>query len=188
MSTDTGARMSYAAALVGCVTYGALLVLSKDSVSYVLIQRTFGHNSGIYALLAFNTFERLIYARERWTLSRKVLLAYTILLFVSETIYFIAACKWSAIEFVDAEVDPAIFAGELSSKIALLKDTMYTVTIWIADSFIVSAFPFVLVLSLISDLYIMKCSCIGHSSLEDVIWFLFLCSHILPPSVSPHIL
>jgi len=112
MSSDTGARMSYAAALVSSVTYG------------------------IYALLAFNTFERLIYTRERWTLSRKVLLAYTALLFVSETIYFIAGCKWSAIEFVDAPVDPAIFAGQLSSKIALLKDTMYTITIWIADSFI----------------------------------------------------
>jgi len=104
--------MSYAAALVASVTYG------------------------VYVLLAFNTFERLVFARERWTLSRKVLLAYTALLFVSETIYFIAASKWSAIEFVDALVDPAIFAGQLSSRIALLKDIMYTITIWIADSFI----------------------------------------------------
>jgi len=112
MSSSTGARMSYAAALVACVTYG------------------------IYALLAFTCIERLVHARERWTLSRKVLLTYTILLFVVQTIYFIAGCKWSAIEFVDAQVDPAIFAGELSSKIALLKDTMYTMTIWIADSFI----------------------------------------------------
>ena len=104
--------------------------------------KPFGCNSppppGVYVLLAFNTFERLVFARERWTLSRKVLLAYTALLFVSETIYFIAASKWSAIEFVDALVDPAIFAGQLSSRIALLKDIMYTITIWIADSFIVS--------------------------------------------------
>jgi hypothetical protein len=94
--------------------------------------------SGIYVLLAFNCIERLVYTRERWTLGRKALLAYTVLLFVVETIYFIAGCKWSAIEFVDAPVDPAIFAGELSSKMALLKDVMYTITIWIADSFIVS--------------------------------------------------
>ena len=72
---------------------------------------------------------------------------------MTETIYFIAGCKWSAIEFVDAQVDPAIFAGELSSKIALLKDTMYTMTIWIADSFIVSVSPSALRQLLILDLW-----------------------------------
>jgi hypothetical protein len=130
--------------------------LSNDFCVIFAYPSGFGRNSGIYALLAFNTFERLIYTRERWTLSRKVLLAYTALLFVSETIYFIAGCKWSAIEFVDAPVDPAIFAGQLSSKIALLKDTMYTVTIWIADSFIVSVSMLVMVSLLISVLCIMQ--------------------------------
>jgi hypothetical protein len=95
-------------------------------------------HSGIYVLLAFNCIERLVNAHGRWTLSRKVLLTYTVLLFVVETIYFVAGCKWSAIEFVDAPVDPAIFAGQLSSRMALLKNSMYTVAIWIADSFIVS--------------------------------------------------
>lgn len=132
------------------------LALSNDFCVICAYPSALGRNSGIYALLAFNTIERLIYTRERWTLSRKVLLAYTVLLFVSETIYFIAGCKWSAIEFVDAPVDPAVFAGQLSSKIALLKDTMYTVTIWIADSFIVSVFLFVLMPSLISGLCITQ--------------------------------
>jgi hypothetical protein len=149
MAADTAARMSYAAALVACVAYGTFFLRSLH-IEYLLIHYGFARNSGIYVLLAFNTVERLIFTREKWTSSRKVLLAYTILLFVSETIYFIAASKWSAIEFVDAPVDPAIFAGELSSRISLLKDTMYVITIWIADSFIVSVSSSALALELIS--------------------------------------
>ena len=73
------------------------------------------------------------------TAGHRVLLGYTLLLFAVQTVYFIAGCKWSTIEFVDATVDPALFAGELSSHLSLLKDTMYTVDIWLADSFIVRA-------------------------------------------------
>ncbi|KAJ6545290.1 hypothetical protein B0H19DRAFT_1266748 [Mycena capillaripes] len=98
MSSElTGARMSYAAALVASVGYGIYVVLFYHRVS---------------------------------------LLAYTILLFALQTIYFVTGCKWSEIEFVESTVDPAIFASQQSSMLAVMKNTVYTLNIWVADAFI----------------------------------------------------
>ena len=60
-------------------------------------------------------------------------------MFALQTVYFVAGAKWSEIEFVEAAEDPGVFAGQLSSRLAVLKDTAYTVTIWLADGFIVRA-------------------------------------------------
>ena len=96
---------------------------------------------GIYLVLFVQCLHRLLTnPPAKRAVGHRVLLGYTLLLFAVQTVYFIGGCKWSAIEFVDAQVDPAVFAGELSSHLALLKDTMYTVNIWLADSFIVSRF------------------------------------------------
>ncbi|THG98850.1 hypothetical protein EW026_g3416 [Hermanssonia centrifuga] len=106
------ARSSYAAALLACVTYG------------------------IYFVLAFQCALRVLNQKTLSTTKRSALLAYAVVLFLGQTLYFIGGCKWSAIEFVEAPVDPAVFAGELSSSLSMLKDVMYTMNIWIADSFI----------------------------------------------------
>ncbi|KAJ7771054.1 hypothetical protein DFH07DRAFT_804692 [Mycena maculata] len=111
-SALTAARMSYAAAIVGCVGYG------------------------IYVVLAYQCIRRLIGRTQTWTTSRVALLTYTSLLFAVQTIYFVAACKWSEIEFVETAVDPAVFASQQSSMLSVLKGTGYTINIWFADAFI----------------------------------------------------
>ncbi|KAJ7182736.1 hypothetical protein C8R43DRAFT_1083654 [Mycena crocata] len=110
-SALTAARMSYAAALVASIGYG------------------------IYVVLAYQCIKRLIRA-EKWTTGRIALLAYTSLLFCLQTIYFVSGCKWSEMEFVEAQVDPAVFATQHSSTLALLKAAVYVVNIWVADAFI----------------------------------------------------
>ncbi|KAJ7506559.1 hypothetical protein B0H11DRAFT_1971785 [Mycena galericulata] len=111
-SALTAARMSYAAALVASVGYG------------------------IYVVLAYQCIRRLVKRTQRWTIGLVALLIYTILLFSLQTVYFVAACKWSEIEFVETQVNPAVFASQQSSMLAVLKDTVYTVNIWVADAFI----------------------------------------------------
>ncbi|KAJ7489355.1 hypothetical protein FB451DRAFT_1125683 [Mycena latifolia] len=111
-SALTAARMSYAAALVACIGYGA------------------------YVALAYQCIRRLVRTTDKWTSGRAALLAYTILLFVLQTIYFVAGCKWSEIEFVEAPVDPAVFASQQSSTLSVLKGAVYSVNIWVADAFI----------------------------------------------------
>ncbi|KAJ7185523.1 hypothetical protein C8R46DRAFT_1060845, partial [Mycena filopes] len=108
----TAARMSYAAALVASVSYG------------------------VYIVLAYQCIRRLIRRTKKWTTGRAALLAYTVLLFMLQTIYFVAGCKWSEIEFVETTVDPAIFASQHASVLAVLKATVYIVNIWMADAFI----------------------------------------------------
>ncbi|KAJ7088621.1 hypothetical protein C8R44DRAFT_442856 [Mycena epipterygia] len=108
----TAARMSYAAALVACIGYG------------------------IYVVIAYQCVRRLVRRTDEWTSSRVALLAYTILLFVLQTVYFVAGCKWSEIEFVETLMDPAVFASQQSSTLAVLKGAVYTVNIWLADAFL----------------------------------------------------
>lgn len=72
------------------------------------------------------------------TKGRYVLIVYTSAMFVVSTIYFCVAAKWSAIEFVDSTVDPAVFASQLSSRLSITKDTAAVINIWLADSLIVS--------------------------------------------------
>ncbi|KAJ7640891.1 hypothetical protein DFH06DRAFT_624782 [Mycena polygramma] len=111
-STLTAARMSYAAALVASVSYG------------------------VYVAIAYQCVRRLLRKTKNWTTSRYVLLTYTLLLFAVQTIYFVAGCKWSEIEFVETPVDPAIFASQQSSMLSVLKGATYTVNIWLSDAFI----------------------------------------------------
>ena len=78
--------------------------------------------------------------RRRDTRAQRVILAYTILMLIISTIYFISASVWSEVEFVESTVDISVFATLLNSPLALLKDTTYTVNIWLADSLIVSSY------------------------------------------------
>ncbi|KAI0324262.1 hypothetical protein GY45DRAFT_1375698 [Cubamyces sp. BRFM 1775] len=112
MASLTAARMSYAAALVAAVTYG------------------------FYFCIAAYTFALLLRTEARWKGPKRVLIAWVAATFIVQTVYFIGGSKWSAIEFVDSTEDPGIFAGQLSSRLAVLKDTCYTVAIWLADGFI----------------------------------------------------
>ncbi|KAJ7705444.1 hypothetical protein B0H17DRAFT_856570, partial [Mycena rosella] len=111
-SALTAARMSYAAALIACIGYG------------------------IYIVLAYQCIKRLLRRTDKRTSGCVALLAYTVLLFVLQTIYFVAGCKWSEIEFVEAPVDPAVFASQQSSMLSVLKGTVYSINIWVADAFI----------------------------------------------------
>ncbi|TBU39969.1 hypothetical protein BD309DRAFT_928018 [Dichomitus squalens] len=112
MSSITAARMSYAAALVASVTFG------------------------IYVTLAAYTAARVIKSPLRHRAGKKVLLAWISATFAVQMIYYVGGSKWSEIEFVESAVDPGVFASQLSSRLAILKDTSYTVIIWLADGFI----------------------------------------------------
>ena len=74
-------------------------------------------------------------------MGKKILLAWVVTVFILQTIYFVSGSKWSEIEFVESTEDPGVFAGQLSSRLTVLKDTTYTVTIWMADGFIVRLPP-----------------------------------------------
>jgi len=111
-SSLTAARMSYAAAVLGCFTYGIYVVLAGISMYYLLQHRQ--HTKGQY-----------------------VLIIYTCAMFTVSTIYFCSAAKWSEIEFVESTVNPALFASSLSSPIAIAKDTASVVSFWLADSLII---------------------------------------------------
>ncbi|KAJ7506555.1 hypothetical protein B0H11DRAFT_1971772 [Mycena galericulata] len=113
MASLTPARMSYAAAIVGCVTFGCYFILAAVCIHFLLKKQ------------------------RRSSKGQYVVLAYTSLMLVVNTIYFIAASKWSELEFVESTENPAIFAAHLSSDYAILKDTMYTVNIWLADSLMI---------------------------------------------------
>jgi len=110
-SSLTAARMSYAAAVLGCFTYGIYVVLAGISMYYLLQHRQ--HTKGQY-----------------------VLIIYTCAMFTASTIYFCCAAKWSEIEFVES-TDQALFATLLSSPIAIAKDTASVVSFWLADSLII---------------------------------------------------
>ncbi|KAL1941013.1 hypothetical protein VTO73DRAFT_7649 [Trametes versicolor] len=112
MSSLTAARMSYAAALVAAVTYG------------------------LYLAIALYAFFRVLLTPRRRGSGKSILLTWITVTFVVQTIYFVAGSKWSEIEFVESAEDPSVFAGQLSSRLAVLKDTCYTVIIWLADAFI----------------------------------------------------
>lgn len=129
-STLTAARMSYAAAVVGCVTYGQPLFFAVITALLISI-------IGCYAIIAIIALHYLLKHRRRS--SQRLVLAYTISLFVINTIYFIAAAKWSELEFVESTVNPGIFATLESSPIAILKNSTFVICIWLADSLIVSS-------------------------------------------------
>ncbi|KAJ3810413.1 hypothetical protein EV368DRAFT_48992 [Lentinula lateritia] len=110
-SALTQSRLSYAAAVVGCVTYGCYFVLAAICLHFQM-----------------NHTQR----HQKWPW-----LIYNILIFVVSTIYFIGAAIWSEVEFVETTVNPSEFAGLLSSPLSILKDTASVVNIWLADSLII---------------------------------------------------
>lgn len=131
MSSLTAARMSYAAALVASVTFGQWshnFVLRKlDMVAL-----------GVYiSVAAHTTYKVLRRRRMQNSASTALLLIWIASTFVAQIIYYVAGSQWSELEFVETTEDPGIFAGQLSSRLAILKDTAYTVAIWLADAFIV---------------------------------------------------
>ena len=92
---------------------------------------------GIYFVIAVYTAAEIIRSPTRHRSGKNVLLGWVTATFVVQMIYYVGGAKWSEIEFVESTVDPGIFAGQLSSRLAILKDTSYTVLIWLADGFIV---------------------------------------------------
>ncbi|KAI0324263.1 hypothetical protein GY45DRAFT_1263186 [Cubamyces sp. BRFM 1775] len=105
------ARMSYAAAVIGCVTYGIYFVLAVISIRFLLKRRTAGKQ---YA--------------------HRIILAYTVLMLVVSTGYFVCAAIWSEVEFVESTNDISVYDTLVNSPLAILKDTFYVVNIWLADS------------------------------------------------------
>ncbi|KAI9060761.1 hypothetical protein FKP32DRAFT_1577299 [Trametes sanguinea] len=108
----TNARMSYAAAVLGCLTYGVYLVLAAICIHFLLKRRA-------------------------KTNSQRVILAYTIVMLILSTGYFVSATIWSEVEFVESTEDIALFDTLLNGKLAILKDTFYTTNIWLADSLLI---------------------------------------------------
>ena len=69
--------------------------------------------------------------------AHRVILGYTLVMFCVSTIYFVYGCKWSEIEFVESTVNIGVYASLQDSRLAILKDTAFTVNIWLADSLLV---------------------------------------------------
>ncbi|KAJ7489354.1 hypothetical protein FB451DRAFT_1125682 [Mycena latifolia] len=114
-SSLTGARMSYAAAIVGSDEF----------------------RQGCYFVLAAVCIHFLVKKQRHYSKTRHVILAYTWLMLIVNTVYFIAASKWSEIEFVESNENPTIFAVQLSTTYAIIKNIAYIVNIWLADSLMI---------------------------------------------------
>ncbi|CDO72006.1 hypothetical protein BN946_scf184943.g41 [Trametes cinnabarina] len=108
----TNARMSYAAAVLGCMTYGIYLVLAAICIHFLLKRRS-------------------------KTNSQRIILAYTIVMLFLSTGYFVSATIWSEVEFVESTANIAVFDTLLNGRLAILKDTFYTTNIWLADSMLI---------------------------------------------------
>lgn len=92
--------------------------------------------AGLYAGLAAICFH-FFFKYRRKSNAHRIIVAYTVIMFVINTIYFGAAAKWSEIEFVESTVDPGVFATLESSHIAILKNVAYVFNFWLSDSLIV---------------------------------------------------
>ncbi|KAL7278322.1 hypothetical protein ACG7TL_008298 [Trametes sanguinea] len=107
----TGARMSYAAAVLACITYGAYLILAAICIHFLLKRRAKGN-------------------------SQRVILVYTIVMLLFSTVYFVSGAIWSEIEFVESS-NIAGYASSLGQSIYIIKDTFYVLNIWLADSLLI---------------------------------------------------
>lgn len=106
------ARQSYAAAIVGCVTFGMYAVLAGICLHFLLQRKT--RTTGHY-----------------------ITLGYTVLMLLVSIIYFTCSCKWSEIEFVEATIDPSLFAILTgASTLTVTKNAASVVNIFLADSLI----------------------------------------------------
>ncbi|KAI9060762.1 hypothetical protein FKP32DRAFT_1013146 [Trametes sanguinea] len=107
-----GARMSYAAAVLACMTYGAYFVLAVICIHFLLKRRAKAN-------------------------SQRVILAYTIVMLLFTTGYFVSGAMWSEIEFVESANNIAEYASSLNQTLAIVKDTFYILNIWLADSLLI---------------------------------------------------
>ncbi|KAI0324257.1 hypothetical protein GY45DRAFT_1349503 [Cubamyces sp. BRFM 1775] len=105
------ARMSYAAAVLACVTYGIYLVIAVICI-YILLKRRSASK----------------------TYAHRIILSYTVLMLIVSTGYFVCGAVWSEVEFVESTADISVYDTLLNSPLAVLKDTLYVVNIWLADS------------------------------------------------------
>ncbi|KAL7278323.1 LOW QUALITY PROTEIN: hypothetical protein ACG7TL_008299 [Trametes sanguinea] len=124
----TNARMSYAAAVLGCLTY--VLSPPRNTLRRIIADIA---ATGVYLVLAAICIHFLLKRRSK-TNSQRVILAYTIVMFILSTGYFVSATIWSEVEFVESTEDIALFDTLLNGRLAILKDTFYTTNIWLADS------------------------------------------------------
>jgi hypothetical protein len=105
--------MTYASTIIASLTYGIYLVLAGICIHFLLRRRT-----GVWY--------------------REVTLLYTIAMLVVFSIYFITTTKWVEVVIIET-TNPAAFVSELFSPLALWRDTTYSVSLWLADSLIVSS-------------------------------------------------
>ena len=131
----TNARMSYAASVIAGVTYG----LSHNSPPMAHQLKCYISYSGVYAVLAAICIHFLLKRRFN-TRSQKIILTYTILMFLMTTLYYGAGCAWAEIEFVESTMNIDVYDLKTNSRLSVLKDTAYVLNIFLADSLIVSSY------------------------------------------------
>ncbi|KAF8526535.1 hypothetical protein BU17DRAFT_40356 [Hysterangium stoloniferum] len=107
----TSSRMTFAAIVIGSVSYGIYVVLAGICIHFLLQRR-----SGPWY--------------------RQVPLLYIVVTLVVFSIYFVSTTRWSETVIIET-TDPAAFATELSSPLALWRDTTYSLSLWLADSLII---------------------------------------------------
>jgi len=107
----TSSRMTYAAIVIGSVAYGIYVILSGICIHFLLQRRT-----------------------GPWY--RQVPLLYTVIMVVVYSIYFVATTMWAEAVIIET-TNPAAFATELSSPLALWRDTTYSLSLWLADGLII---------------------------------------------------
>ncbi|KAI0697524.1 hypothetical protein C8T65DRAFT_518499, partial [Cerioporus squamosus] len=90
---------------------------------------------GAYAVLASICIHYLV-KRGKSKLRHPVVLAYTVVMLISATIWFVVGTYLESLEFVGpAGVDPTLFGGG-NPQLAILKRTLFVFNIWLADSLI----------------------------------------------------
>ena len=90
----------------------------------------------MYVVLASICIHFLL-SRKKNSRSRNILLAYTVLMVVVNTIYFVTGSVWAEIEFVESTAIIGAYDTALSSVTSILKNTFYVIDIWLADSLLV---------------------------------------------------
>ena len=92
---------------------------------------------GAYAVLAAICIHFLLKRRSN-TRAHRIILAYTILMLVVTTIYYVSACVWAEVEFVESTANIELYDLRTDSRLSVLKNTAYVINIYLADSLLVS--------------------------------------------------
>lgn len=56
---------------------------------------------------------------------------------INTTIFNLSSCKWAELVFIESAASPAILATETSSRIDILKDITFCISIWLGDSLVI---------------------------------------------------